>query len=53
MNSLLCKNVVVDKNHYYIDGEIEKIKSYVLEYMIKEKEQKLNKINSKLKNLRR
>lgn len=52
MAKILCNDVVVDKNHYYIEGELESLKTYVLQYMIREKEQKINKALDKLNQLK-
>lgn len=52
MNKTLCNDVVVDKNHYYIEGELESLKNYVLQYMVREKEQKINKALNKLNRLK-
>ena len=52
MINKLCKDIVVDKNHYYIPGELVELKNYVLTQLIEEQQQKVNKANSKLKQLK-
>jgi hypothetical protein len=51
-NNILCSDVVVDKNHYYIDGELEELKKYVMQYKLREKEQKISKVLNKLNQLK-
>ena len=50
--NLLCNGVVVDKNHYYTNGEIENLKKIVSNFAITEKQQKIKSINDKLKRLK-
>jgi hypothetical protein len=51
--SVVCKDVVVDKNHYYINNELMLLKQFVLNYVITKKQQKIDKINLKLKKIKK
>jgi hypothetical protein len=51
--SNLYNGVVVNQNHYYTSNELEEIKKYVSNYLVYEKEKKLQVINDKLKRIKR
>ena len=53
MMSDLYNGVVVNQNHYYTSSELEEIKKYVLNYLVCQKEKKLQVINNKLKKIKR
>jgi hypothetical protein len=53
MFNILYNGVVVDQNHYYTSDELEEIKKYVLNYLVYEKERKLQVINDKLKKIKK
>ena len=49
----LCKDVVVDKLHYYSIDELQQLKEYVIQRAYDEKQAKLNSIKQKIKILKR
>ena len=49
----LCKDVVVDKLHYYSNDELKELKKYISDYAYDERQRKLASINHKIKNLKR
>lgn len=49
----LCKDVVVDKLHYYSNDELKELRKYVDQRVYDEKQAKLNSIKQKIKILKR
>lgn len=49
----LCKDVVVDKLHYYSNNELQELRSYIRLCKYEERQQKLNLIKKKIKILKR
>jgi hypothetical protein len=49
----LCKDVVVDKLHYYSIDELKELRNFVTDSVYDEKQLKLSLISQKIKNLKR
>ena len=51
MTEILNNGVVVDKNHYYTNGELDDLKNYIIKYKYYVKQNNIKISNQKIQNL--